>query len=288
MCNLLALVALAALVIPFGAADNTFIGCYSAVPSDATLVPANEPLSEPRCSNVCGQAPYDTTYSLYHTDSSDCYCSSEGPDSADIEDGAEGDCADYQASVTTTTFAFQACASAVGRRGFAIVSNVQDCFTVCRSDLYALVQIYENDNYEFGCACLDDIPSTIYEEPSGTCPAGDYFIFQHSPDAAASGLSRRRLRAALNRRVGPTYCPVGLTACAIDGGYECIDTMTELESCGGCLDAQFGVSSGTRGQDCSSMGALMGHATCTSGTCVATACSDGLSLEDGACVPSLA
>ena len=82
-------------------------------------------------------------------------------------------------------------------------------------------------------------------------------VFFHPPAAQASGLSRRRLAKP---DAVPTLCPSGLSACKIlnsADGYEvrcwsllwlwsprsnrplsflaqCIDTLSELESCGGC------------------------------------------------------
>ena len=89
-------------------------------------------------------------------------------------------------------------------------------------------------------------------------------IYFHSAAAQASGNSKRRLLAERARRAeAKTACPRGLTACKIPGsddGFEvrrnmlsfslflscrrlkmtdrirsqCLDIMTELESCGGC------------------------------------------------------
>lgn len=79
--------------------------------------------------------------------------------------------------------------------------------------------------------------------------------FYHTPEAAASGLTRRQQREALlakNDRP-PSYCPNGWTACKVDEedeeAYECIDTKSDLESCGGCRSGQYASANGTIGQE---------------------------------------
>lgn len=56
------------------------------------------------------------------------------------------------------------------------------------------------------------------------------------------------------------------------GGFECIDTQNELESCGGCIVRG-------EGEDCTELrrkGAL--GVGCQAGTCQAFACADGYKL----------
>lgn len=60
-----------------------------------------------------------------------------------------------------------------------------------------------------------------------------------------------------------SLCPAGLTACPIPGqsanDYECINTATELESCGGC--ASLG-----SGQDCTAIPGVL-NVKCKQGSC---------------------
>ncbi|WOO85384.1 Protein priA [Vanrija pseudolonga] len=89
------------------------------------------------------------------------------------------------------------------------------------------------------------------------------------------------------------HCPVGYTPCriALNGdSYECIDTDTELESCGGCLFGEHARRPELRareamGRDCTSvMGVVSEAASCRRGTCVTTACRPGYKLVYDHCV----
>ncbi|KAL1405633.1 hypothetical protein Q8F55_009272 [Vanrija albida] len=58
---------------------------------------------------------------------------------------------------------------------------------------------------------------------------------------------RRRKQALLDAEMNP-YCPSGLIACRVaegSDGYECLDTTSELESCGGCRFGEYGLKNGT-------------------------------------------
>ncbi|KAM0751659.1 hypothetical protein T439DRAFT_355565 [Meredithblackwellia eburnea MCA 4105] len=69
-------------------------------------------------------------------------------------------------------------------------------------------------------------------------------------------------------------CPGGATACPIFprmGSYECIDTQSELESCGGC-------ASKGEGEDCTQIKGAQG-VTCQSGRCIIFTCQQGYKLE---------
>ncbi|GAA6015688.1 hypothetical protein JCM10207_008174 [Rhodosporidiobolus poonsookiae] len=68
-------------------------------------------------------------------------------------------------------------------------------------------------------------------------------------------------------------CPIGETACPIFprmGTYECLDTSSELESCGGCI------SKGA-GEDCTAIKGAQG-VTCQSGGCIVFTCQPGWAL----------
>lgn len=75
-------------------------------------------------------------------------------------------------------------------------------------------------------------------------------------------------------------CPGALAACPIEGAadsdYECLDTQSDLQSCGGC--ASLG-----QGKDCTLINGAkwMG---CVKGQCEIYSCAKGFKLVDGACV----
>ncbi|GAA6063553.1 hypothetical protein JCM10212_002665 [Sporobolomyces blumeae] len=69
-------------------------------------------------------------------------------------------------------------------------------------------------------------------------------------------------------------CPLGETACPIFprmGTYECIDTSSELENCGGC-------ASKSLGEDCTSLQGALG-VTCQSGKCNVFTCQSGYEFD---------
>lgn len=107
-----------------------------------------------------------------------------------------------------------------------------------------------------------DVPNPAID--CSTPDAREFFV--HSIEAQASGLARRQLQVEVrrSRKADNTLCPASLTACRVSGtedGYEvrslllrrdfdgrlthppcysqCLDTQTELESCGGCLHGVF-------------------------------------------------
>jgi hypothetical protein len=126
-----------------------------------------------------------------------------------------------------------------------------------------------------GCYCFNEAatPDVI------SCATARYKVYYHDAPATASGVARRELaRGRRASRVDTSLCPIGLTACRIEDsadGYEvrsfrsqacyrcdsrdltlflllfspalspahlpsqCLDTLTELESCGGCRNGVF-------------------------------------------------
>ncbi|KAL7419598.1 hypothetical protein Q5752_005510 [Cryptotrichosporon argae] len=143
--------------------------------------------------------------------------------------------------------------------------------------------------YRYSCYCSDYDPVTIEGGTSlVTSCYQNLMYYTHSAAAQASGLARRRNRDRLARRqLEP--CPQGLTACATDGagGYECLDTMNDLDSCGGCTGATFGNASAATGVDCNTLpGVALGGTTCAAGVCNVYACLTGYDLVDGTCVPT--
>lgn len=84
----------------------------------------------------------------------------------------------------------------------------------------------------------------------------------------------------LDSNVNGDLCPTAMAACPIEGAasdeYECLDTRSDLQSCGGC--ASLG-----EGRDCTLISGAkwMG---CVQGQCEVYSCAKGLKLVDGACV----
>ncbi|KAI0717829.1 hypothetical protein C8T65DRAFT_104117 [Cerioporus squamosus] len=88
--------------------------------------------------------------------------------------------------------------------------------------------------------------------------------------------ARRRYMNSLRKRA---MCPAGTTACAVyerrgasSTPWECIDTMSDLESCGGCVNPLDAFS--PRGADCTAIPGVVDVA-CVSGACVVNRCAAG-------------
>ena len=98
-------------------------------------------------------------------------------------------------------------------------------------------------------------------DPSTTCL---------EPLSAPSQRARQKRRIDLDALRTRFLCPRGLSMCLLDGfaGYECIDTTSSLEHCGGCNNAK---DKALRGADCSELGEYGAlSVACTDSRCVAS------------------
>ncbi|GAA5915955.1 uncharacterized protein JCM6883_001064 [Sporobolomyces salmoneus] len=88
---------------------------------------------------------------------------------------------------------------------------------------------------------------------------------------ASSPSGRARARRNLSNR---NLCPsANEEACSVAGGFECIDTSSSLENCGGCANAG--------GVDCSAIEGVS-SSSCNMGTCEIWACADGYTWDASA------
>ncbi|WVQ98489.1 hypothetical protein IAU59_005615 [Kwoniella sp. CBS 9459] len=181
------------------------------------------------------------------------------------------------------------------------VSSVPGCLTACSAFPNAYF-LYEDRQDHYTCACYQrGPPFTDYE-----CGVGKAMHYYHTPPGSPptnSAAVKRRLRekAALvdvegEGKRGFELCPAGLRACKVPEedqiSYECLDTSSELESCGGCLygevttfgeiDDHLAHSTGT---DCTTLpGVLKNGVACHGGMCIAFACTEGNVLVEDTCV----
>ncbi|KAL0948237.1 hypothetical protein HGRIS_010837 [Hohenbuehelia grisea] len=100
-----------------------------------------------------------------------------------------------------------------------------------------------------------------------------------------SGICARDAVSGLRRR--SLFCPHGKTACGVLGrgakAWECVDTMNDLESCGGCA---FALNNGdASGVDCSTL-PHVSDVSCHKGACVVGRCLPGFTINSDrtACV----
>ncbi|KZT30388.1 hypothetical protein NEOLEDRAFT_4783 [Neolentinus lepideus HHB14362 ss-1] len=118
--------------------------------------------------------------------------------------------------------------------------------------------------------CVPKMPNP----PTPSCPSGwSWLNWLCSPNTPQP--SGRHKRAVHKSR---TLCPAGLEACPVSGlrgmnasmDYECLDTTSELESCGGC-------ASTGKGQDCTAIEGVW-NVGCNKGSCVVYSCAAGYKL----------
>ncbi|WVF65355.1 hypothetical protein IAT40_000082 [Kwoniella sp. CBS 6097] len=148
---------------------------------------------------------------------------------------------------------------------------------------------------DYICNCVAGFTVNDATAQPATCDSYVQFAYTHTADAAASGLARRNMRARLEqlRWESQRLCPGQMKACKLENmsdTYECVDTSSELESCGGCIFGEFGkeASSAIVGTDCSSLrGVSPGAATCRDSVCEAYACKKGFELVSGECVATV-
>ncbi|WVF65357.1 hypothetical protein IAT40_000084 [Kwoniella sp. CBS 6097] len=277
---------------------QTFVGC-STIFQRGQLDPAPvDRNTEAECLATCQETRDTSPYMYYQPSTLICVCSDISPPVTILTPGdSAGNCdaSRYHILDLTTSFDFQGCyTDMVTDSAPASSGTLQSCFASCASVGSAM--FYPNSaTGNFDCRCNDAY--TI--DPAGAggsstnCGPNAYFTYTHSPDASASGLARRKIRARLEqlRLEKQAPCPRGMTACSLEGSadaYECIDTRSELESCGGCMYGVYQDAShvnGTAGINCATLeGVTMGGATCRHSSCEAYACKEGYGLVSGECV----
>ncbi|KAM0753148.1 hypothetical protein T439DRAFT_378864 [Meredithblackwellia eburnea MCA 4105] len=94
-----------------------------------------------------------------------------------------------------------------------------------------------------------------------------------TPDETAVELRKQRLHEASDEY----RCPDNETACPLGRGWECLDTTSALDSCGGCTSARGG------GVNCLTLPGAMGVA-CVESKCEISSCLPGWRFVMGRCV----
>lgn len=104
-----------------------------------------------------------------------------------------------------------------------------------------------------------------------------------SPCPSASARSSRFIKRKF-------LCPGGQTACTVPGrgatSWECIDTKSDLESCGGCVLSAFNPPGQQQGRDCTDIPGVF-DVSCVEGHCIVDRCMPGFEVSsDGSlCLP---
>ncbi|GAA5844178.1 hypothetical protein JCM3766R1_003282 [Sporobolomyces carnicolor] len=124
-----------------------------------------------------------------------------------------------------------------------------------------------------GADCSNDEQFKCTQTSTGQALTCDTTTFTCQLAQVPSG--RARARRNLSKR---NLCPsANEEACAISGGFDCIDTTSNLENCGGCA--------GKGGVDCTQLEGVS-SASCENSVCSIWACADGFvfDADSQACV----
>ncbi|WVW84444.1 hypothetical protein I302_106478 [Kwoniella bestiolae CBS 10118] len=284
----LPLVGLLAFLTVVSAYSETYVGCSSigaALAGDQVTA-----TSIAGCNAACAAAGY--TYAYFanpDSNSNYCGCFSEGPASGGNRDPESGftDCGNDQSTVyaLATDYNFIQCYSSPSSDDTTSQITNDACWDHCKTYTNALFQYASN---HFNCICSNVAISS--DGSAETCSRSAYFAYSHTPFSSPSLADRRRRRLERMKReqlVMNRFCPSGLEACKVPGSedsFECIDTSSELESCGGCLYGSYTNATASAGIDCSILtGAALGGTTCSAGRCEISACQDGFKLVEGRC-----
>lgn len=173
-----------------------------------------------------------------------------------------------------------------------IITNPDTCFTTCRDWRYmTLTPVGTTGTYSCGCGTVITLGSSI------TCTNSILVVYSNSLAASGNLVARRRRAAAIAARTAKN-CPASYSECLVNtpttstvASLECIDTQSELESCGGCVNGDYTsdltASSNITwsGVDCTAIpGVSVGSVSCVRGQCVVSRCRRGYRLGDGTCI----
>ncbi|KAL7422349.1 hypothetical protein Q5752_002995 [Cryptotrichosporon argae] len=298
-----------------------YVGCTASISLSFTIGLGGS-ASTASCNAACAQ--YHYTYAQLGAGGV-CYCGDNAPSAGDYSPaggaqqiGSNGaysvDCIDYPFYVSDTTYTvnpvYGLCQSSLTVTPVTpgavttisqTVAGPEQCFQFCESytDVYYTIS---SAGYDCTCFSSSDGTNAVAHTTADGCDSTSIYWFQHeagayvtdaNSPAQPSAWAKRQARERLARRraglvARDALCPGAASACKVPGivgSYECVDTQTELESCGGCTYGSFTDSSATKGVDCTKLaGVSSGSVTCVSGQCKAYACQAGYTLaSDGTC-----
>ncbi|WWC95373.1 hypothetical protein V866_002235 [Kwoniella sp. B9012] len=259
--------------------SNEFASCVSTTYVLSTNPASISTANAASCANYCYGTNPAYKYSAWQSGTQRCGCATNTFAASATVTGNSGGCGtNYEVWITHTTFDFSYCIQnyAVDNSRALVQSSTTDfasIFSTCAA--YGNIAIYPTttSTYLYSCG-FGYTPVDLMT----TCGRNVNRIYFHPADATASGLSRRasaeKRRLPGQEHMKSFWCPKSMTACQLENdpaSYECIDTESGLESCGGCLHGGYSPpghlnSTSTIGKDCSSMyGVSMGHSSCIDG-----------------------
>ncbi|WOO85997.1 uncharacterized protein LOC62_07G009485 [Vanrija pseudolonga] len=271
-----------------------YAGCVDSAPAGA--VRRIGVLTHEQCLTACA----GSKFSYFRPASPVCFCHDIGPAGTDLRPApsTDGACGVNRMLVEKllTSYTFQGCAAADGMTYYddpfgAPVSDVLQCFNYCNDNSHVQFWVFAvfyaggkpgGPNTGPWCQCST---STSYDVVP--CDSSTAYNYNLERIASASWVVRRADKRRLGGSSRNALCPGTKEACLVyegSGGFECLDTTSELESCGGCRYGALGGNATAVGEDCTvTPGAVEGATSCISGECVAFACLPGWTLIDGRC-----
>lgn len=147
---------------------------------------------------------------------------------------------------------------------------------VCTLPVCSSTQVRQADG-----SCAAACPATQTRKADGTCGCTTGQIlcnnqcYSSTGFTCASGIPTPKRKRSLRYQCGggKTYCPaVG------HSGWECIDTLNDIESCGGCADPSIPFGPGI-GSDCTAIPGV-NVVSCNKGQCVVDSCRAGFVHSD--------
>lgn len=175
------------------------------------------------------------------------------------------------------------------------ITNPDTCFSTCLNWKYmSITPVGTGGTYTCTCGTAETLGT------SANCAVNRPVVYTNSDGTASLAARRRRaLEIAARMQAQQKVCPGSLKSCftatpSLSEGiaFECVDTKSELESCGGCVRGEYtndfvlGQTIATSGEDCTAIeGVAFGAVSCVKGRCVASQCSSGYRLVNGSCEP---
>ncbi|WWC61326.1 uncharacterized protein I303_103907 [Kwoniella dejecticola CBS 10117] len=221
---------------------GNYVGCFS------QDVLGGQPLQDItgsglECQTVCYQQNKIYSYGYQeHSGQANykswCFCTDNPPEPnymvADC--GSSGDLTVIVPYQFAYQFVWYNCHSFVPTTPGTAVGSARDCWALCNPYSWAGVIYDQADPQQITCRCYQYDNHPWYGTPATACLPGAWFIYNHYPQP--SGAVKRHHNRKLAGSTEAPLCPFGMTACPIprgaDGSYECVDTLIELEDCGGC------------------------------------------------------
>ncbi|KAL7424882.1 hypothetical protein Q5752_000568 [Cryptotrichosporon argae] len=302
------------------AGSPLFVGCiYESIyqPENGEAYPISNVPTASDCAADCASRSYE--YAYYYPGFPLCYCDHNSPTGAELDTMTQtltgttatytcGQDQDWEVYVSDTTYSAsqvdglcQTTLTTDPALAYESADSIEACLKQCEEYDNAVYTMTSGASVE--CACFDSASTIVDASAVGTCASSSVYWLQHTAGAyvtdygpgvagpQASAWAKRHTRQLAMRSLAARRlaCPAPATACIVGddaASFECLDTRTELEACGGCTAGTYGDATAPVGVDCTTLpGVATDAVTCQAGQCVAYACRSGWALAaNGTCI----